>query len=82
MNPIMQLLNNQTSGPNGIFNLINFIRKSNNPQSAFQSMLSSNSQLQEVMKYIEKNGGDPRQAFYNLAEQKGVDPESILNQLR
>ena len=47
-----------------------------------QSMIQSNPQMQNVMNYINQNGGDPKAAFYNLAKQKGVDPEQVLNILR
>ena len=45
-------------------------------------MAQSNPQLQQVMQYIQENGGDAKTAFYNLAKQKGVDPNDILNQVR
>jgi hypothetical protein len=34
------------------------------------------------MDYISKNGGDPKAAFYKMAEEKGINPEDILCQLR
>lgn len=58
------------------------VRSSSNPNQAMQQMLSSNPQYQNVMDYINQNGGDARTAFYNMAAQKGIDPESILKQLR
>ena len=84
MNPIMQLLNQQQSNsvPSGIFNLINQIRSANDPNSMFQSLAATNPQIQQVMQYVQQNGGDAKQAFYNLAQQRGVDPNSILNQLK
>ena len=53
-----------------------------NPQSTLSQMAQSNPQLQQVMQYIQENGGDAKTAFYNLAKQKGVDPNDILNQVR
>lgn len=47
-----------------------------------QSMMNSNPQIQQVMNYINQNGGDPKSAFYKLANEKGIDPDSILNQLK
>ena len=40
------------------------------------------SQIRQAMDYVRNNGGDARSAFYKLAQQKGVDPESILRGLR
>lgn len=82
MNPIMELLNSQSSGQNSIFNVINTIRRAKNPQDMFNSMLQTSPQIQQVMSYINSQGGDAKQAFYNLAQQRGVDPQSILDQLK
>lgn len=66
----------------GIMELINTIRNSPNPNAAMQQMASSNPAIQNVMNYIQMTGGDAKTAFYNMAAQKGVDPESILRFLR
>ena len=47
-----------------------------------QTLLSNDPRFTEVMNYINQNGGDAKSAFYNMAAQKGVDPNSILNQLK
>lgn len=47
-----------------------------------QEAISQIPQLKQAMDLVRQAGGDPRQAFYALAQQKGVDPESILSQLR
>jgi len=31
------------------------------------------------MEYVKSQGGNAEQAFYNLAQQQGVDPQSILD---
>ena len=72
----------QQTGPNSIFGVMNQIRNSPNPNAAMQSMLSSNPMFKGIVDYINQNGGDAKTAFYNMAAQKGVDPESILKQLR
>ena len=45
-------------------------------------MLANNPNFQNVVNYINQNGGDAKTAFYNLAAQKGVDPNTILSQLK
>lgn len=45
-------------------------------------ILQNNPQLKQALEYVQKNGGDPKQAFYKLAKEKGVDPQSILNSLK
>lgn len=42
-------------------------------------MMQSNPQLASVMQMA---NGDPKKAFYALAEQKGVNPDEILNALK
>ena len=66
MNPIYQQLNQPTQF---------------NPQVMINKMLQNNPNLKPFMEMI-KNGANPKDLFYNLARQKGVDPESILSQLR
>lgn len=38
--------------------------------------------MQQVMEYVQQNGGDPRIAFYKLAKEKGIDPNYILSMLK
>jgi hypothetical protein len=42
----------------------------------------NNPQYQQVMNYIQQNGGDPQAAFYKMAQERGVNPDDILSQLR
>lgn len=45
-------------------------------------MMKNNPQIQNVIGIVNQYGGDPKQAFYSLAAQKGVDPEQILGVLK
>lgn len=49
---------------------------------AFLMNQFSKTQIGQAMELVQQNGGDARAAFYNLAKQKGVNPDDILNQLR
>ena len=90
MNSLYNQLNGQSQtfqNPQGnnleqIRQMMNLVRSSSDPRMALQTMIQSNPQMQNVMNYINQNGGDPKAAFYNLARQKGVDPEEVLNILR
>lgn len=73
---------NQQNQPNSILGLLNMVKSSSNPNQAMQQLLSTNPMCKNVMTYINQNGGDARTAFYNMAAQKGVDPNTILNQLK
>ena len=76
-NPILQRMN-----INQVRQMINMFKGVNNPQALLQSMIAKNPQLQSVMNYINQNGGNPKDAFYKMAQEKGIDPEEILQMLK
>ena len=65
-----------------IKNLMQTVRSAGNPQAMLQQMAASNPQLRQAMDYVQQCGGDPKQAFYKLAQQRGIDPNEILNMLK
>lgn len=44
-------------------------------------MLQSNPGLKQIMGMI-RNGANPKQMFFDLAKQKGIDPNTILSQIK
>ena len=76
-NPMLANLTTQ----NSLKPLIDAVRKSDNPMAILSSLAMTNPKLKEVMNYAQ-SVGDPKQAFYKMAEAKGVDPETILSRLR
>ena len=85
-NPMLALLNQskglsastQTRNLSNVKNLINMAKSSRNPQAMLQQLISQNPQVQNVMQYVKDSGGDPKTAFYKMAEEKGVDPNEVL----
>jgi len=65
-----------------IKNMMNMVRSAGNPQLMLQQMAQNNSQLRQVMDLINQSGGDPKAAFYKLAQEKGIDPQQILDMLK
>lgn len=63
-------------------NMMKTLKSIGNPQMMLNQMIGQNPQIKQVMDYVNANGGDPKTAFYRLAEEKGVNPDDILNQLR
>lgn len=53
----------------------------NNFVNGINNLLQSNPGLKQIMTMI-KNGANPKQMFFELAKQKGVDPNTILSQLK
>ena len=74
--------NNNNNQSDSLFSMLNQIRNSSDPNAAMQNILFTDPRFQEIVTYINQNGGDAKSAFYNMAAQKGVDPNSILNQLK
>lgn len=62
--------------------MMNIVRSASNPNIMLQNMIQSNPQMKQVMDIVNQSGGDPKQAFYKMAEQKGIDPEQVLQMLR
>lgn len=65
-----------------ITQMMNFYKNAKNPQETLMRMMNSNPRMKQVMDYVNANGGDAKAAFYKLAEEKGIDPEEILSQLK
>lgn len=51
-------------------------------QPSLNSLLQNNPQMAYIMQYVQQHGGDPKQAFFAMAKEKGVDPMSIINGLK
>lgn len=82
-NPIFSSFNQQLAAPqsnsNSLLDLMKQVKNSSNPTEMMEKMLTNNPNFQGVVDYINQNGGNAKTAFYNLAAQKGVDPNMILN---
>ena len=65
-----------------IKNIMNKVKMAQNPQLFLNEMFSSNPQLQQVFNLIKQSGGDPKTTFLNMAQQMGVNPQDVLNQLQ
>lgn len=57
------------------------IQAAQNPQQALNQMLMNNPQIANAIQFIKNNGGDPKTAFLNYANQLGVNPQEIINLL-
>lgn len=80
--PILQQLQRNNPGMAQIRQMMSMVRTAGNPQAMLTQMMQNNPQLQNAMRLVKQAGGDPKKAFYDLAQQRGVDPEEILNMLK
>ena len=66
---------------NSAMTMVNLMRNAKNPRMLLREYARTNSNVREVMDYMDKCG-NPRDAFYQMASAKGVDPEAILSMIR
>ena len=62
--------------------LMQTVMTSQNPQMALQNLVQNNPNMKQAIDYVNANGGHPKDAFYKLAKERGIDPEAILNSLK
>ena len=88
MNSLYQeMIGNQAQNPQNdnvqsLRQMANAVRNSQNPQMMLMQLAQSNPQMKQAIEYIGQNGGNAKEAFYALAKQKGVNPDTILNMFR
>ena len=63
-------------------NNLKALMNSSDPQSFIQNMIQNNPQAQNLIKMLQSSGLSPKQFFYQIAQQKGIDPEQFLNSLK
>lgn len=83
MNQLYNQLNNQQQSLN--------VQSINNLKQTFQKVkmmanpmgyLNSIPEMKNVMGLINQNGGNAKDLFYQLAEQKGVNPDDVLDMFK
>lgn len=52
-----------------------------NPMALFQQMAQSNPQLQPIMNML-RQGMNPNQLFNQVCQQRGINPQELINMLR
>ena len=79
---ILQQLGGGVMIPPQIKQMFQMAMSSGNPQAMIGQLLQTNPRMKNVMELIKTSGNDPKRAFYALAEQKGINPQDFLDQLR
>ena len=86
MTSLYQQLNPaRTPLPNNIGNIkqmMNMLKGVKNPNQLITSMMQQNPQMKQVMNLVNNSNMSPKDLFYKMAKEQGVDPEEILKQLR
>lgn len=79
-NPLFTQAMQQAVGQNPIAQLYGMFRNSQNPQAMLSQLAKNNPQMAQVMQMC--NGRNPQQVFYEMCQQRGVDPNTILSQFK
>lgn len=81
MNPIINQMMSSMFSNNPIMQMYKAVIGSNNKNQMMQSMAQQNPQLQQTLSFINQNGGNAKQLYYNMCQQKGIDPNIIINNM-
>ena len=76
-NPMLAALMQNKLGP--VKQAMNMMQTAANPNAMVNQLLQQNPQVQQL---IQQAGGDPKKAFYTLAQQMGVDPDAFISQIK
>ena len=82
-NPMLRNLNQSRMMSNlaPLKNVINNIRMAKNPEAMFEQMMSQNPNMRQALEYVKQNGGDSKQALYQMMNEQGLNPDEIIKQL-
>lgn len=75
-NSLYQQLNSNT---NPLVNAFKMMKCARNPQQMLNNMVQNNPQIKQAIDLINNSGKSPKDLFYEMAKQKGVDPNQILS---
>ena len=81
-NTILNNLTSQQLTNNPMLNLLKQMRGAKNPNDLIVTLASQNPQMREVLKMVNQSNKTPKELFYEMAQQKGVDPNEILNLIK
>ena len=62
--------------------MLGMVQTASNPNAMLQTLAQNNPQLRQVMDLVQEYGGSPEKAFLAACEQKGVNPQDIINMLK
>ena len=79
---ILQQLAKSSPMMGKIKQMMTMVGGAQDPNGMIRQLMNTNPQMKQAMDLINSAGGDPRKAFYALAQQKGVDPQEILDMMK
>lgn len=81
MNPLMQMMGGQSANPaiQSIKRMMGMYQAAQNPQAVLQQMAQQNPMVGQIM---QMSRGNLKDTFYQMCQQKGVNPDDVLAQLK
>ena len=76
MSLYQDLMGNQNNNINSNY-IANAYKSTNNPQQLLMNMAMNNPNIQQVLNMINQSGQSPKDLFFTLANQKGINPNII-----
>ena len=77
-NDLASMLSKSSNQTNNLSTITNMLKGVKNPTDMLMNMAKKNPQSNMILN-SKKNGGNPKDMFYELAKQRGVNPEEIIN---
>ena len=62
--------------------MLGMVRSASDPNAMLNMMAQSNPQLRQVLNLVQQAGGSPEKAFLTACEQRGVNPQEIIDMLK
>ena len=62
--------------------MMQMVKGSQNPAAMMQMLAQRNPQLQQALTFVQQAGRAPEQTYYALCQQRGVNPQTILDELK
>lgn len=80
-NPLFNaMFGSSISNNRSLQDIYSLYKSGGNPMTLMNNIAKSNPQMNNILSMIQR-GANPQQLFYSLCQEKGVDPNMILNQL-
>jgi hypothetical protein len=75
-------MSNQNNPFNQIKQMANMLKGKSNPMQMLMGMSQNNPQISQVFNMLNGSGMSAKDMFYNIANQRGINPDDIINNLK
>ena len=84
INPVTNLFGriNGNQLTQGLNQITGMAQAMSNPQMAIPQMFQNDPRIGQIINMINQNGGNGKALFYQIAQQKGLDPDTALSQIQ